>query len=279
MRGLPTVFGFLSFFPHATPFSPPPQPPHPTRAIKSTKTPSISLESVLRACGLYELSFTCLGALFLAGLSCFSPDFVFLRPQPQRDRHPTFSRPSGTPPFAEDTGPPPHLFGCGDIFGGNLGATSLRDMVFFGTLHVGYTTFRPSGTIGLWARPIPPHQQPRKQYRISFPNPPLWETPQSPQPLPPASSGPYTTFWPPATAFGHPWALGSTHPNPQPRKQYRPSFPKPPLWETPQSPQPPLLAPGPTTTTSDGAACLAVTPPPPTAPAVSPPPSVDVNHG
>jgi hypothetical protein len=70
----------------------------------------------------------------------------------------------------------------------------------------------PLGTIGLWARPIPPHQQPRKQYRTSFP--------------------------------------------------------KPPLCEAPQSPQPPRLAPGPTTTTSDGAACLAVTPPPPTAPAV-----------
>jgi hypothetical protein len=69
------------------------------------------------------------------------------------------------------------------------------------------------------------------------------------------------------TAFGHPWALGSTHPDPQPRKQYRTSFPNPPLWETPHSPQPPLLAPGPTTT-SDGAACLVVTPPPPTAPAV-----------
>jgi hypothetical protein len=81
------------------PFStPPPPPPHPTRAIKSTKTPPISLESVLRACGLYELSFTRFGALFLAVLSCFSPDFVLLRPQPRRDRHPTFSRPSGTPP-------------------------------------------------------------------------------------------------------------------------------------------------------------------------------------
>jgi hypothetical protein len=85
---------------HATPFSPrPPRPPpHPTCAIKSTKTPPISLEFVLRACGLYELSFTRLGALFMAVLSCFSPDFVLLRPQPRRDRHPTFSRPSGTPP-------------------------------------------------------------------------------------------------------------------------------------------------------------------------------------
>jgi hypothetical protein len=85
------------------PFFTPPPPPHPTRAIKSTKTPPISLEFVLRACGLYELSFTCLGALFLAIISCFSPDFVLLRPQPRRDRHPTFSRPSGTPPsFARE---------------------------------------------------------------------------------------------------------------------------------------------------------------------------------
>jgi hypothetical protein len=58
---------------------------------------------------------------------------------------------------------------------------------FFETLHLGYTTLRPSatpplrpsgtplpsGTTGLWARPIPPHQQPRKQYRTSFPKPPL----------------------------------------------------------------------------------------------------------
>jgi hypothetical protein len=255
------------------PFStPPPPPPLSTRAIKSTKTPPISLEFVLRACGLYELSFTRLGALFLAVLSCFSPNFVLLRPQPRRDRHPTFSRSSGTPPS----------FGYGDIFGGNLGAASLRDTVFFGTLHVSHTTLRPSGTprpsgtIGLWARPTPPHQQPRKQYRTSFPKPPLWETPQSPLP-PPLAPGPTTTtsdgaaclaVTPPPTApavppppsamatssdiqtrqafairflrevalrphhssaFGHDWALGSTHPVPPPRKQYRTSFPKPPL--------------------------------------------------
>jgi hypothetical protein len=185
MRGLPTVFGFLSFFPHATPFPPhPPPPPFSTRAIKSTKTPPISLEFVLRACGLYELSFTRLGALFLAVLSCFLLDFVLLRPQPRRDRHPyllsperhtTFFRPRGT----RLLGTPPS-FGYGDnIFGGNLGVTSLRDTVFFGTLHVSHTTLRPSGTprpsgtLGLWARPIPPHQQPRKQYRTSFPKPPL----------------------------------------------------------------------------------------------------------
>jgi hypothetical protein len=76
---------------------------------------------------------------------------------------------------------------------------------FFETLHLGYTSLRPpatpplrpSGTFGLWARPIPPHQQPRKQYRISFPKAPL-------------------------SAFGHTTAFG--HP-----KQYRTSFPKPPL--------------------------------------------------
>jgi hypothetical protein len=85
------------------PFFTPPPPPHPTRAIKSTKTPSISLESFLRACGLYELSFTRLGALFLAVLSCFSPDFVLLCPQPRRDRLPTLFRPSGIPPsFARE---------------------------------------------------------------------------------------------------------------------------------------------------------------------------------
>jgi hypothetical protein len=133
-----------------------------------------------------------------------------MRPSPHQlspPRHTTFVRLHGTPP----------PFGCGDIFGGNLGATSLRDTVFFGTLQVGHTTSSAFGH---------------------------------------------------TMAFGHPWALGSTHPDPQPRRQYRTSFPKPPLWETPQSPQPPRLAPGQTTTTSDGAACLAVTPPPPTAPAV-----------
>jgi hypothetical protein len=197
-----------------------PPPPHPTRAIKSTKTPPISLESFLRACGLYELSFTRLGALFLAVLSCFPPDFVLLRPHLRRDHHPTIIRPRDTPPS----------FGCGDnIFGGNPGVTSLRDTISSRRCTSATPPFwpsatpLPSGTIGLWARPIPPHQQPWKQYRTSFP--------------------------------------------------------KPPLWETPQSPQPPRLAPGPTTTTSVGAACLAVTPPPPTAPAVSRPPSVDVNHG
>jgi hypothetical protein len=40
-----------------------------------------------------------------------------------------------------------------------------------------------------------------------------------------------------SSALGHDWALGSTHPSQPPRKQYRTSFPKPPLWETPQSPR------------------------------------------
>jgi hypothetical protein len=94
-------------------------PPCPTRAIKSTKTPPISVESVLRACWLYELSYTRFGALFLAVLSCFSPDFVLLRPHVRRDRHPTIFRLHGTPPSS----------GHGDIFGGNLDATILRDTV------------------------------------------------------------------------------------------------------------------------------------------------------
>jgi hypothetical protein len=122
-------------------------PPRPTRAIKSTKTPPISLESVLRARLLYEISYTRLGALFLAVLSCFSPDFVLLRPHLRRNRHPTIFRLLGTPPS----------FGCGDIYGGNLGVTSLRDTVSSRSCTSAHTTLRPSGTIGLWARPTPPH--------------------------------------------------------------------------------------------------------------------------
>jgi hypothetical protein len=75
------------------------------------------------------------------------------------ERHTTFFRPKST----HLLGTPPS-FGCGDIFGGNLGATSLRDTGFFGTFHVSHTTTlrpsgtpRPSGTLGLWARPIPTH--------------------------------------------------------------------------------------------------------------------------
>jgi hypothetical protein len=150
------VLGTSVFALHAASFTTHPPPPHSTRAIKSTKTPSISLESVLRACGLYELSFTRLDALFLAVLSCFSPDFVSLRPQLRRDRHPTIFRPRGTPLF-EATVLPHLLFGCGDdILGGNLGVTSLRDTI---------------------------------------------------------SSRRCTSATPPF-AFGHLWALGSTHPSP-----------------------------------------------------------------
>jgi hypothetical protein len=58
-------------------------------------------------------------ALFLAVLSCFSPDFVLLCPHLRRDCYPTFVHLHGTPPS----------FGYGDIFGGNPDATSLRDTV------------------------------------------------------------------------------------------------------------------------------------------------------
>jgi hypothetical protein len=139
-----------------------------------------------------------------------------LRPHLRRNRHPTFFRPRRTPPSFR--------------LRRHLRRKPRRDKPsrsgFFGTLLFGHTTPRPSGTplpsstLGLWARPIPPHQQPRKQHRISFSKPPLLETPQSPQHLRPPGQ----------------------------------------------------------TTTSDGEACLAVNPLP-TAPGVSPPPSVDDNHG
>jgi hypothetical protein len=47
-------------------FSPRSPPPRPTRAVKSTKTPPISLQSVVRACWLYELSYTRFGG-FMTG--------------------------------------------------------------------------------------------------------------------------------------------------------------------------------------------------------------------
>jgi hypothetical protein len=81
---------------------------------------------------------------------------VLLRPHLRRDRHPTIFRLHGTPPSV----------GYGDIFGGYLDATGLRDTVPSRHLVAlrphhssafGHTTLRLSGTIGLWARITPPN--------------------------------------------------------------------------------------------------------------------------
>jgi hypothetical protein len=69
----------------------------------------------------------------------------------------------------------------------------------FEQLHFGHTTLRPSGTIGLWARPTPSHH---------------------------LGSSIGQAFQSHLFTFGHGWALGSTHPFPPPRKQYRTSFPR-----------------------------------------------------
>jgi hypothetical protein len=67
----------------------------------------------------------------------------------------------------------------------------------FEKLHFGHTTRRPSGMIGLRARPIPSHH---------------------------LESSIGQAFQSHLFTFGHGWALGSTHPFPPPRKQYRTSF-------------------------------------------------------
>jgi hypothetical protein len=128
---------------------------------------------------------------------------VSLRPQLRRDRHPTIFRPRGTPLF-EATVLPHLLFGCGDdIFGGNLGVTSLRDTISSRRCTSATPPFglrpRPSGTFGLWARPIPPHHlgssigQAFQSHLLGSgldpSRPTSLETPQSPQP-PPAAPGP-----------------------------------------------------------------------------------------
>jgi hypothetical protein len=68
---------------------------------------------------------------------------------------------------------------------------------FLEKLHFGHTTRRPSGMIGLWARPIPSHH---------------------------LGSSIGQAFQSHLFTFGHGWALGWAHPFPPHQKQYRTSF-------------------------------------------------------